>query len=90
MTAARGSLRSLGFAVAGEMRERARRAALCERGQGTVEYAVVLAGVMCVILGLAALWRLVDMGALVEHALMSASHHLQMTAAGSIADVFAF
>ena len=29
-------------------------------------------------------------GLFVEHALMSASHHLQLAALGSVADVFAF
>ena len=55
-----------------------------ERGQGTVEYAVVLAGV----LGMLA--KAMGEGLFVEHALMSASHHLQLAALGSVADVFAF
>ena len=59
-----------------------------ERGQGTVEYAVVLAGVLCMVVALLA--KAMGEGLFVEHALMSASHHLQLAALGSVADVFAF
>ena len=61
-----------------------------ERGQGTVEYAVVLAGVLCAIMALGMLAKAMGEGLFVEHALMSASHHLQLVALGSVADVFAF
>lgn len=61
-----------------------------ERGQGTVEYAVVLAGVLCAIMALGVLAKAMGEGLFVEHALMSASHHLQLAALGSVADVFAF
>ena len=57
-----------------------------ERGQGTVEYAVVL----CMVVALGVLAKAMGEGLFVEHALMSASHHLQLAALGSVADVFAF
>ena len=61
-----------------------------ERGQGTVEYAVVLVGVLCAIMALGMLAKAMGEGLFVEHALMSASHHLQLAALGSVVDVFAF
>ena len=61
-----------------------------ERGQGTVEYAVVLAGVLCMVVALGVLAKAMGEGLFVEHALMSASHYLQLAALGSVADVFAF
>ena len=61
-----------------------------ERGQGTVEYAVVLAGVLCMVVALGVLAKAMGEGLFVEHALMSASHHLQLAALRSVADVFAF
>lgn len=54
-----------------------------------MEYAVVTAAVLCVILGLAALWRLASSGELAAHALLSASHHVQ-GAIGWMADVFSY
>ena len=73
-----GSLRlgSLRF-----MRERA--------GQGTVEYAVVTAALLAVVIGIGVLWRAFDAGLFVEHAVASASHHVA-GAAGAIIDVFSF
>lgn len=55
-----------------------------------VEYAVVLAGVLCMVVALGVLAKAMGEGLFVEHALMSASHHLQLAALGSVADVFAF
>lgn len=66
-------------------------ARLCDnRAQATVEYAAVLAGFLCVVVALGALWRAVSSGLFVEHALMAASHHIQAAALGAVADVFAF
>lgn len=59
-------------------------------GQGTVEYAVVLAAVVAMIAGFGALWHFFDQGAPVMHALQSASHHVQSAAAGAIGDVFMY
>ncbi len=61
-----------------------------ERGQGTVEYALVMAGILCVVIGLGALWDMLGGGILVEHALMSASHHVQAVTPGAVADVFMY
>ena len=38
-------------------------------GQGTVEYAVVLAAVLAMVVGFGALWHFFDMGAPILHAL---------------------
>lgn len=61
-----------------------------ECGQGTVEYALIMAGLLSIIVGMGALLRLVDGGLLVEHALMSASHHVQAVTPGAVADVFMY
>lgn len=58
-------------------------------GQSTVEYAVVLVAVLCVVVALGALWRALETGLFVEHALASASHHVR-ACAGWVADVFAY
>ncbi|RFT81072.1 hypothetical protein [Adlercreutzia equolifaciens] len=60
-----------------------------ERGQGTVEYAIVAAAFLCVIVAGAALWRALSQGLFVDHGLASASHHLA-GAATWIADVLVF
>lgn len=59
-------------------------------GQGTVEYAVVLAAVIAMVVGFGALWHFFDAGTPIAHALQSASHHLQSAAAGAIGDVFMY
>ena len=68
---------------------RARRAP-DERGQGTVEFALVTAAFVAVIVVCGALWRGLEAGMFVDHALASASHHVQMTMPGSVADVFLY
>ena len=60
-----------------------------ERGQGTVEYAIVTAAFLCVIVAGTALWRALPQGLFVDHGLASASHHLA-GAATWIADVLVF
>lgn len=60
-----------------------------ERGQGTVEYAVVTAAFICVLVAGAALWRALSSGLFVDHALMAASHHIQ-GAVGWVADLFSY
>lgn len=60
-----------------------------ERGQGTVEYAVVTAAFVCVVVAGAALWRALSEGLFVDHALLAASHHV----AGALTwatDVFSY
>ena len=74
-------VRSLRLGSLKLMRERA--------GQGTVEYAVVAAALLAVIVGIGVLWRAFDAGLFVEHAVASASHHVA-GAAGAVIDVFSF
>lgn len=61
-----------------------------ECGQSTVEYAIILAAFLAVVLGLGALWHLFDTGLVVDHALQSASHHLQQVSEGALIDVFLY
>lgn len=58
-------------------------------GQATVEYVVLLAGFACVAWGLGALWRVLESGLVVDHALLAASHQVQTTAMGLV-DAFVF
>lgn len=58
-------------------------------GQGTVEYAIVVAAFLVVVVGLGLLRQSLGSGLFVEHALASASHHLA-GATGAIIDVFSF
>ena len=61
-----------------------------ERGQATVEYAVVFTGLAAVLVALAALWRGLGDGLFIEHALGAASHHIQAVAPAAIADIFLY
>ena len=61
-----------------------------ERGQGTVEFALVTAGLLAVVVACGALWRSLEGGLFVEHALTAASHHVQGVAPGAVADVFLY
>lgn len=61
-----------------------------ENGQGTVEFALITAGFLAAVIGLGALWRMFGEGKVVEHALVSASHHIQLAAAGAVADILLF
>lgn len=63
--------------------------AVDERGQSTVEYAVVMAAMLCVIAALGMLGNAVDAGMFVQHAVAAASHHLQ-GALGGVTDVFSY
>ena len=55
-----------------------------------MEFAVVTASLMCVVTGLSLLWNLLGAGAFVDHALLSASHHVQAATGFALADVFMF
>ena len=55
-----------------------------------MEFALVTAGLLAVIVACGALWRSFEGGLFVEHALMAASHHVQAVAPGAVADVFVF
>lgn len=59
-----------------------------EEGQSTVEYAIVTAALLVVVLGLGLFWKLGEHGIFVDHAQSSASHHLEDAAAGIVGDVF--
>ena len=59
-------------------------------GQSTVEYALVLAAFLAVLIGLGALAHLFAEGTVANHALFGASHHVAGNVAGAILDVFAF
>ena len=61
-----------------------------ERGQATVEYAIVFAGFLALIVGLGALWRMLGDGVLVEHAIAVASHHVQAVAPVVLVDVLMY
>lgn len=51
---------------------------------------MVTAGLMLVATGLSALWNLLGAGAFVDHALLSASHHVQAATGFALADIFLF
>ena len=55
-----------------------------------LEFALVTAAFLAAVVALGALWRSLEAGMFVDHALMSASHHIQMTMPGSVADVFLY
>lgn len=55
-----------------------------------MEFAVVTAALLAVVIACGVLWRALEGGLFVDHALASASHHLQMVVPGNIADVFLY
>ncbi len=59
----------------------------CEAGQSTVEFAIVAAAFLALALGIGALWHGFSGGMFVEHALMSASHHIEGAAPQASADI---
>lgn len=61
-----------------------------ERGQSTVEFAVIMAGLASLLVGLAALMHAIDAGVFVQHALSVASHHVAAAAPAVIADIFLY
>ena len=62
----------------------------CERGQGTVEFAVLAAAFSVIVLALGLLWHRIETGAFVEHACSSASHVIEASSAGAMGDVFLY
>ena len=58
-----------------------------ESGQATVEYAIVLAALLAVVLGVAALWRFAESGGFVEAAAESASY---ATSVGGMQDALLY
>lgn len=61
-----------------------------ELGQSTVEYVVVMTGFLVVAVGMGAIWHALRDGGFVEHALLSASHHVGGVVAAVVADVFLY
>jgi len=59
-------------------------------GQGSVELALVIAGFLVLVLALGVLWRALEGGLFVDHALASASHHLHSVDGGVVGDVFLY
>lgn len=59
------------------------------RGQASVEYAVVLAAFLAVVVGMGLLMRAFGDGLFVEHGLAAASHHIQASA-GWMSDVLGY
>ena len=57
-------------------------------GQSTVEFAIVTCALLVIVIALTALWNLGDNEIFIEHAISSASHHLEEAAAGIVGDVF--
>ena len=55
-----------------------------------MEFAVVLFRFLALLAALGVLWRSVQGGLLVSHALQSASHHLETVVPGVISDVFLY
>lgn len=58
-------------------------------GKSTVEYAIVLGAILCILVAIGLLARAADSGMFVQHALMAASHNISGSAGGAI-DVFAY
>lgn len=59
-------------------------------GQSSVEYAIVFAAFLAMVVGLGAVANLLESGLVLEHALRSASHHLSNVAAAAWADIFLY
>lgn len=73
------------------MAERDGRGALAEeRGQSTVEYALVLGAFLAMAVALAALWRLLGQGAGADIASRAASHGLGAGTVAALQDVLLY
>lgn len=59
-------------------------------GQGTVEFALVGAAFLSLVVALALLWRALESGLFVEHAVISASHHVRSVMEGVLGDAFLY
>ena len=68
--------------VAGERLE-------CERGQSTVEYAIVLTAFLGIIVAIGLLGNALGDGLFIDHAIMAASHNIGVLLGGG-ADVFSY
>lgn len=59
-------------------------------GQGTLEFALIGAAFLSLVIAGGILWQTLDAGLLVEHALSSASHHVGGSVPGVVGDVFLY
>jgi len=59
-------------------------------GQGTAEYAIALFALLSIFLACALLWRTLEAGVFVEHAIQSASHHISGVFSGVLADILLY
>lgn len=59
-------------------------------GQSTVEFALVGIAFMAMAIAFGVLWRALESGLFVDHALLSASHHLVGVSIGVVGDVFLY
>lgn len=60
-----------------------------ERGQSTVEYAVIAAAFIAIVVALGALSNALDEGMFVRHAIAAASHNVE-SGIGGVVDAFCF
>lgn len=67
--------------------DRSRQAGWWERGQATVEYALVLVAFLSIALGLGAVWRAVRDGGLLDGAVGAASHTWSGSMLGTLRDI---
>lgn len=61
----------------------------CEKGQSTVEFAIVTFAIICIILALGSLFRELELGVFLEHAISSASHNI-VNSINGITDSFCY
>lgn len=59
-----------------------------EKAQSTVEFAIIVAAMLIIVIALSLIWKTSSNGLLIEHALNSASHHIEQAAIGIVGDVF--
>lgn len=59
-------------------------------GQSSVEYVIVFAAFLAMVIGLGAVANLLESGLVLEHALQSASHHLSNVPTAAWADIFLY
>lgn len=60
-----------------------------EKGQGTVEFAIVFGALISILIGIGTLSNIFSDGKLFEHILSSASHNITQAAEG-VVDVFVY
>lgn len=59
-------------------------------GQSSVEHVIVFAAFLAMVIGLGAVANLLESGLVLEHALQSASHHLNNVLTAAWADIFLY